>query len=193
MGGITARNLRAGRDIKIQLVQYVKGHWTLIVILLVIVVILVAATLGLQLDARPKIPDRMAGDFNVAVADFSAVNGLGQPIESEDGTKLAESLHKQLEDLVAELELKDDIDYELWSPAQTGPVRGNSPEERETALAVLADRIKADVVISGVLMESGDSTEFSPEFYLNETCFDEAAEITGRHELGGTLTVFPPY
>lgn len=161
-----------------------------------LVMLMLLAILGLGAAAlllnRPVDEKAMSGEFNVAVAEFTAQNEAGQAIDSEDAVLMADSLYKRLSATVTELALQD-IDYQLWPPDKTGPVRGNSVAEREASAAVLADEIKADVLVGGVFTESGQTAAFSPEFYVDERGFQEAAEITGRHQLGRELLVFLPF
>jgi tetratricopeptide (TPR) repeat protein len=160
------------------------------------VMLMLLAILGVGvaalLSGQPAEDRVMSGEFNVAVAEFMTQNEAGQPVDSEDAELMADGLYKRLANTVDELDLKD-IDYQRWPPEKTGPVRGNSVTEREAAAAELADKIKADVIVSGVFTDSGQTAAFSPEFYVDERGFHEAAELTGRHQLGRELLVFLPF
>jgi tetratricopeptide (TPR) repeat protein len=142
---------------------------------------------------RPTIPEEMTGEFNVAVAEFTVVTDDGSPVSSEDGQALANFLFQRLDSSFAELDPQQTIRYEIWPPAYTGQIRGETREQRAEAAEALADRIKAHVIIYGVITESGDRSQFAPEFYVNYKGFEEGEEITGQHELGSTLRVRLPF
>jgi hypothetical protein len=192
-------NMRSGRlcqPPKPPLVDQFKQLPRLQQVALSVVSLMLVAILGLGVAAllggRSQQEKVMTGEFNVAVAQFMAVDESGRAITSQDAELMADGLYKRLVATAGDLDLSD-IDYQMWPPERTGPVRGANVAEREAAAAELADRIQADVVVSGVFTESGDSAAFAPEFYVDERGFQEAAEITGRHQLGRDLLVLLPF
>jgi tetratricopeptide (TPR) repeat protein len=141
---------------------------------------------------RPTKPERMTGEFNVAVADFNVLDAQGKSAHPEDGRKLSDFVYLRLQDSFAELGLKN-IRYEIWGPDFTGTIQGSDRAARETAVKQLAEKIGAHVVIYGTIQESRRGFELLPEFYVNYQGFSEAGDITGEHELGAPLAVKLPF
>jgi tetratricopeptide (TPR) repeat protein len=80
--------------------------------------------------------------------------------------------------------------YELWPPERTGRIEGSTSEERATLAAELAGRIKANLIIYGVITQTGELTS---EFYVGEQGFERGQELIGPHTLGGPLPVPLPF
>ena len=139
----------------------------------------------------PRPAPGMTGEFNIAVAEFAVVQGDGASARSQDGRSLGEFLFQRLQASFEQLGLTD-IRTEVWGPQQTGLVSGDTPEARALAAADLAQRIGADILIYGVIT-AGDSPQFQPEFYVDSRGFQQAAEITGRHNLGSALRLDLPF
>lgn len=133
----------------------------------------------------------MTGEFNVAVAEFSVLGQDGSPIKSQDGQEMARFLRNRMESSFDELDLST-INYQLWGPEKTKQIKGDTPEERAQAAAEAAQKIGAHVLMYGVIT-TGDQPKFKPAFYVNYEGFDQAAEITGQHELGNPLRIVLPF
>ncbi len=159
---------------------------------LVVLLLIIISALAYFL-LRPTTPNEMTGEFNVAVAEFTVVNQDGSLINSEDGQALSDFLFQRLDTNFDELDLKKTIRYELWPPAYTGRIKGETRETRAEVAEELAQRIKAHVVIYGVITQAGDQSQFIPEFYVNYKGFEESEEITGQHELGSALRIKLPF
>jgi tetratricopeptide (TPR) repeat protein len=72
-------------------------------------------------------------------------------------------------------------------------IKGDSKSVREVSAAALAKRINADIIVYGVIQAGDEPASFSPEFYVNYKSFQEAAEITGQHEFGDSLSIILPF
>jgi tetratricopeptide (TPR) repeat protein len=129
----------------------------------------------------PELPP-MAGDFNIAVADFAAAaSDVGDAAQTEAGA-LARSVYETLDAELADL---DGFQIETRAPADTGQLVGGTSEERARSAAGLAELINADVVVYGTL--SSDGRSFEPEFYLSERKLVGAEELVGQYQLGTAL------
>lgn len=151
------------------------------------VVLLLLAIVGVlaYFLLRPTTPKAMTGQFNVAVAEVAVVDQSGSTVRSEDGLALADFLFQRLEVSFDELDLR--IPYELWPPAYTGRIVGDTRAERAHTAEAIAQRIGAHVIIYGVITQAGNQSQFAPEFYVNYKGFEGGEEITGQHELGSAL------
>jgi tetratricopeptide (TPR) repeat protein/ribosomal protein L34 len=129
--------------------------------------------------------------FNVVVTEFTVVDENGSAIRSKDGLALPNYLFQQLEFNFDELDLG--IPYNIRPPAHTCRIKGRTREEREMKAAELAERINADVIVYGVIIDTGKQSQFSPEFYVNYRGFEEAGEVTGQYGLGKALAVDLPF
>lgn len=159
------------------------------VILLIVIGVLSLLLWGL----RPEQQTEMTSLFNVAVAEFLVVDEEGKPYRSDDGHILANSLKEQLESNFNELDIEKIVSsWEIWGPEETGKVEGTTPEEREANARAKAQEINAHIVFYGVLTFSGETSTFTPEFYVNHAAFEEANELTGSHELGRSLRISLP-
>lgn len=162
--------------------------------LLPLVVVLVAA-LGVLafLLLRPKHPTQMTGRFNVAVAEVGVVDSSGRSVSSADGRSLGDFLYQRLQAAFAEIDPNLQLQYELWPPEYTGPISGKDPAARKLAAEKLAARINANILIYGVIVQDGENSRFSPEFYVAYKGFELANEITGDTELGDAIDVALPF
>jgi tetratricopeptide (TPR) repeat protein len=142
-------------------------------------------------------PEKMSGRvFNVAVAKFTHVDEEGLAVKSDDGLRLAETLHDRLQTNFSELGRDlgfHEGDIDIWPPEYTGTIKGQTADERESAARDLADVIGADLIIYGVIQDTGSASQFTPEFYVDFKGSNEAAEITGRHQLGEALRLQLPF
>lgn len=123
----------------------------------------------------------MTGAFNVAVADFEIA---GDAISREEATQLALQAYTYLEQNVSESAAALGLEPALRGPEQVGRVRGADAAERAAAAAEVAERHGADVVVYGVVDSAATPWTVTPEFYVREQSFEQAAELTGQHDLG---------
>jgi tetratricopeptide (TPR) repeat protein len=136
-------------------------------------------------------PMESEGSFNVVVARFTVLDENGKRIGGKDGKALAEYMFRNLAFNFEDLEL--DTAYEIRPPDHTCRLAGSTRPEREAAAAKLAGRINADIIVYGVITDTGKQSRFSPEFYVSHTGFAEGDEITGQHEMGRELRLALPF
>jgi tetratricopeptide (TPR) repeat protein len=105
---------------------------------------------------------------------------------------LATYVQDQINAQFEEIELKKSVPYQVWGPKETGQVKGSTADERRVSAAALAEKIHAHILIYGVIVSNGKQSKFMPEFYVNNSAFRDAAEISGMHELGNQLLVALP-
>ena len=143
---------------------------------------LTASAIGIyEFVIDPELPP-MAGDFNIAVADFAA------GATDEGGTKQTEAsalARSVFETLDAELSDLDGFQIETRAPADTGELAGRTSADRARSAEALAERVNADVVVYGTL--SADGRTFEPEFFLSERKLIGAEELVGQYQLGTAL------
>jgi len=160
-----------------------------------VLIILIAVTglIGyLIFQLRPTQPDKMQGQFNVAVSEFVVQDENEDSVQSEDGRALANYLYQQIRTNFEELELQKIVPYDIWTPEYTGSIVGRTAAEREQAAEKKANDIGAHIIIYGVLIKNGKDSDLRPEFFVNHSSFQEAAEIVGQHELGSRIRLKLP-
>ncbi|MDP9144119.1 MAG: tetratricopeptide repeat protein [Actinomycetota bacterium] len=118
---------------------------------------------------------RLGGDFNVAVSQFSATGADQGPASG-----LSESLYEQISNA---LEERTDVNIEVASPGEVGPLSGDTLQARTEAAALLAARVAADVVVMGTLETDDGLSVLSAEFYLSDRGLTDAEELAGVYPL----------
>lgn len=161
--------------------------------LMVLLIFFVALLLFYLFGQQPTQPERMTGLFNVAVSEMIVLDVSGNPIKGKDGIAVANYIADTIQLKFNDLELNKIVKTEIWGPELTPRIMGTSPEMRLQNAKDLADHIGAHIVIYGVLIDNGQDSYFSPEFYINHNGFVEAEEITGQYELGRSIHVVLPF
>lgn len=117
-------------------------------------------------------PRKMAGTFNIAVAQFGEISENGEIKPSAHAEKISSTLFNYL-----------DSEYRASGLGLTVQVsHKNMPLIIEDAQAeALANEVNADIVIYGNIYVSGDQAEFTPRFYVSE--HPDTRELTGQNEL----------
>jgi tetratricopeptide (TPR) repeat protein len=128
--------------------------------------------------------------FTIVMSPFVTVSAQGRVQTAGDGRELARLLYAHLESSFAALDL--DVPYELRSPDESCPVVGATRESRAQHAEEWAATIHADVVIYGAIVQSEQSAELQPEFFVAYRGFTEASELVGPYELGRPLRVNLP-
>jgi tetratricopeptide (TPR) repeat protein len=165
-----------GRD-KVTKVNLPRG--VLIGLGALIVIAIIAAAVAIVQSLRPRLPERMAGDFNVAIAGFEQSGG-----EAGIGLEVATRIYTRAVDL-----LSGDPTFLVWPPTLAGKVAGQTAEARERNARALADAINADVVVYGVITTTDAGQQIAPEFYARERRFSQINEATGAYALGEPIRV----
>ncbi|MGH8871093.1 MAG: TIR domain-containing protein [Acidimicrobiia bacterium] len=115
----------------------------------------------------------IGGDFNVAVAEFSAT-------AQTSGARLSHTLFEQI---ATTLGAETDVNIEVAGPSEVGALAGDTPEGRAEAAADLADRVGADVVVYGTLEILDGLSNLSAEFYVSSRGLTGAEELAGVYPL----------
>lgn len=128
--------------------------------------------------------------FNVAVAEFNGRDENGRWGRSADGKTLAMDIFTRLE---AEKAALGSAGFELRTLPLVCPLPAGEPAEREAAARELAEKLKADILIYGVVEETSEkSAWFTPQFYINTVGFEQGEEVIGPHKLGDPLELPVP-
>ncbi len=139
-------------------------------------------------------PAAMGGDFNVAVAQVGKLGANGKVQATAAGDQVGQRIYEMLRD---ELDRTPsdfrDFKVELWYDGMPGAERhlligivpGATPDERAASAADLARKLRADMIIGGVLVDERGLATFLPEFYILPTRQrHDADDLVGRHGLG---------
>jgi tetratricopeptide (TPR) repeat protein len=139
---------------------------------LIIVVALALGAIGAYLlYSRAQLPDRMTGDFNVAVAQFGEGTDQGN-----DSGGIGERVSRLV---VRCLDLRyDRTDFGLNPETEHDEV-GTITEKRDAAK--VARIMGADVVLFGSVHDYGEEVELYPMFYVADQ--PDTGELTGEHGL----------
>jgi tetratricopeptide (TPR) repeat protein len=140
-------------------------------VIAIIAAVAIAAAIFLYLQRQTQAPDRMTGDFNIAVARFGQVTDQGI-VESALATQISKLLFDFLDSEYKAAGFGLDIQV-------AHKKIGVLTEDREAEQ--LANDINADIVIYGSIFVTGDEAMLSPKFYVAGQ--PEAGELTGQHEL----------
>lgn len=146
---------------------------------LVLLFVVIAVGISLFLALRPKQKDFMTGEFRIVIAAF-AENGSNLP--DDIGYTVADGINIRLGDDLQEITVGPKV--EIWGPDKVGTVKGKTPEHRAENAGELASKIRAHMVIYGVVEETPNGMIVVPEFYLDTQGFHEGSEVIGQYELG---------
>ncbi|MCA9948944.1 MAG: tetratricopeptide repeat protein [Anaerolineales bacterium] len=158
---------------------------------LVVLLSVISLVLAFLLWYEP-IPTEMIGEFNIAVTEFAVVDADNQRVKSEDGRNLANFLYQEIDSNLKALDLQSG-QPQVWPPEYTDVLPGDTADERAASAQKLADRINADIIVTGVISSTGDRARFEPQFFVTFKGFQEAPEITGVHQLGKPVIVPLPF
>lgn len=169
--------IAAGRGARALVVNFFGGYGYFLAITILIIAILSGYFLW-----QSFFPEKMTGDFRVAVADFEVI---GNSDQEHLGSELAEGVYLKLNESLSEID--KDFTTVIWSPEKVGKVKGETPEERAKSAEEITKKIGADILVYGVIDMSNSVWEITPEFYIASENFYEAEEITGQYQLGETF------
>jgi len=133
--------------------------------------------------AKPHMAD---GQFNIAVAEFYALDKDGQPTRNQDALELSQSIAKFLDNQQDALTEVIGEQVVIW-----GPDKGISPVAigQEDAQARI---LNAKVLLYGNLRAiDDDHWQVEPRFYLTDNAVGQAYELHGEHALGSKISYRP--
>jgi tetratricopeptide (TPR) repeat protein len=133
---------------------------------------------------RSRKPQRMTGDFRIAVASFAV---KGQPANSDIGTELAQGVYLNLVQAFNDPQLGFVIT--VWEPSRVGSVKGQNANEQAQSAQEIAEAIGADVLVYGVVDVTNPIWQVMPEFYISAANAYEDEEIRGDHTLGSPVAL----
>ncbi len=127
-----------------------------------------------------------AGDFNIAVAAFQALDAAGRPLRSDAGVTRARSIAHFLEgqgDALGQIVGKA---VHIWGPDQG--VRPILPGEE----AARARALQASVLLYGAVRQlTPERWQLEPAFYLTDEAVRQADELRGEYALGTKIAYRP--
>lgn len=115
----------------------------------------------------------IGGDFNVAVAEFTAT-------DQTSGERLSQTVFEQI---TTSLGAETDVNIEVAGPGEVGTLAGGTPESQAEAAAELADRVGADVVVYGNIEILDGLSNLAAEFYVSNRGLTGAEELAGVYPL----------
>ncbi|MBI1881626.1 MAG: tetratricopeptide repeat protein [Chloroflexi bacterium] len=127
------------------------------------------------------IPPMPSSGFNLAVAQFSSLNGaVSDEASRELGGWLFDSIVKEMNKLPSELRVT------LRGPVEIGPIVGDTDNARDDHAAQLAADHNITLLIYGVITGTNGNFYVQPTFYVaaDRASFNQAREITGPSRLG---------
>ena len=134
-----------------------------------------------------------ADKFNVVMTPFTRLDAKGRvEIFDREGDKLAQQLFSLFQANVAGLKLGETLKLELRGPQEGCALPGATPDERARAAETFAEKVKANIILHGVISDTVDGPRFLPEFHVAYTGFEQGAEITGPFEMGRAIIVDVP-
>lgn len=148
---------------------------------------LASSLLGLYLGVREvffrpgEVLPPMTGDFRIAVAQFSVLNGQGEAGNSREGHEFAQEVYQGIDGAMQDLR-QAGFDVTVRSPEQTGVVEGADPGQRAERASRLADELDADLIIYGSLQNEAGGTDARLEFVLTRRLLLPSEEIAGAHQ-----------
>jgi tetratricopeptide (TPR) repeat protein len=158
--------------------------------LVALVVLVVAAVLIVYQAVLPMVsgPGPMRGGFNVAVAEFSAIDDQNRSIDAQRARELAQAVFTSLDQQIHAASGEGmALSIEVRAPERTGGIEGATREARAWQAEQRAREIGADLVVYGMVRTTRDATTFTPEFYLAPTKLQGAEELVGQYEFGSPI------
>lgn len=159
-----------------------------------LVVAVIGVTAFFLLDTPACTPQSMSGSFNIAVAEFAVL---------DEGGRLANAGNRAGQELAARVQsylqqtFGDDTGIQVWAAgedlyrthcAEIGVVADDLAEA--TAPAAVAEQLKADVIVYGVMKPLGNRAELQLEFYLAPQLGLDYSNLVGIYNFETAVPVF---
>jgi hypothetical protein len=142
------------------------------------------------------------GSFNVAVAEFSQVDGQGRERVTADSALISRTLFTTIQEELRQLQpdyraiVWHDSMSLLQKRATIGAIAGATPEARSVAACRRAEDLGADIIVYGVLEAAGNPAQLRLQFCVRNPTRDRdmgsLAELQAIDRLGGPLPVELP-
>jgi tetratricopeptide (TPR) repeat protein len=125
-------------------------------------------------------PEKMQSTFNIAIAEFVEEDAAGYKQVTDSSRRLSQNVYKVLQNELSgfsESGIRTAIELR-YGPL---PIADNLVAD-ESAAALVADRLSADMVIYGLIDRAG---ELTPQFYVSpDVRANIDALLTGNHRVG---------
>jgi len=168
-------------------------------ILVGVAVVLLLAAVGAVLNSLgvfdpPAAPDRMDGDFNLAVAEFAVLDEAGRLTnDSHDGglrvaQRVGAGLQRELADRPEVLVWYDSPELLSEHNVEIGVVA--PPPLETTDPAEAAEALNADMVIHGVAEPSAGGANLVLRFHLRPQFGADLGQMVGNYEFTARIPVF---
>jgi tetratricopeptide (TPR) repeat protein len=140
--------------------------------------------------ATPTPLPPMSDGFNVAVAQFAALDATGQLTVTQESRDLSDWLYRSIS---AERDrLPPALAFGLRGPDEVEAVFGTDRDARAADAQQLARRHNASILIYGLVTAGDDGHRVEPEFYVSDASFDYGSEVAGPDRLGKAVPFEPP-
>lgn len=132
----------------------------------------------------------MSEGFNVAVAQFPALDATGQLTVTEETRELSDWLYRAIK---AERDrLPAAQTFELRGPDDVRPVEGVDPDTRDADARELAQQHNATLLIYGLVGSDAGGYWVQPSFTVLDEAFGYGSEVGGPERLGLPVPFEPP-
>lgn len=158
-----------------------------------VVLVLVIVGVGLNSLGLFSPPDKMSGDFNIAVAEFAILDEDGQLTnDSHDGgvriaQRMGEGLLSEFGDLPGVQVWFDSPELARDHNVEIGVAGSGLPGTQEPA--AMAEELNADMVIYGVVEPAGNIANLQLRFFLRPQFKADFSQMVGNYDLGTTIPV----
>ena len=197
--GADARNIVVGKNV-IQ-IGTVQIPFYLAAIIAAGVLIIVGIVLFNALWPLLQPVTRMAGQFNIAVAQFSEVDANGRGRQTDNGLTLSRWVYDALKTEYATNPALGGLgSVEIWhdSPGipgkniELGIVAGATEAARAAVAGALANKVGAHMVIYGTVNAASPSG-VALEFYIAPELQPETSALIGQYQLGAPIPIQLPF
>jgi hypothetical protein len=155
-----------------------------LVLLVAAAMLLITSMIGLLI--KPDIlqslgivpPDPMPSGVNVVVTGFGMEQQDGTIVSDPDADSVSDSIFASLKQfpIINHLRGRNDIGV--------GTILAKDLKEREAQAAVIAKRLRATIVIYGIVRDKGAILAFEPRFYVSPEFAAAQPELSGADSSG---------
>jgi tetratricopeptide (TPR) repeat protein len=140
--------------------------------------------------ATPTPLPPMSDGFNVAVAQFAALDATGQLTVTEESRELSDWLYRAIS--TERDRLPSALAFGLRGPDEVEAVFGTDRDARAADAQQVAASHNASILIYGLVTVGDGSRHVEPEFYVSDASFDYGSEVAGPDRLGKAVPFEPP-
>jgi tetratricopeptide (TPR) repeat protein len=137
------------------------------------------------------VPPMPASSFNVAVAQFAAIETDGHLTKTDESQRVSQWLFEAIRTEVDQLPPALHRG-EVRKPSKTGMVRGQDDRARAAEVARLAERHNATILIYGFVTTDHAGAYVQPVFYVRDETFGYGSEVATSERLGQPVSFALP-